>query len=63
MNAAHIQPSELLAALEAYGADQKLETQGKAIRILVTDMLIQLGYLPRDPVEEPSPGDEGLENR
>lgn len=46
MNAEDIQPSELLAALDAFISDKNFETKGKAIRVLVTDMLIQLGYLP-----------------
>jgi hypothetical protein len=44
MSAEDIKPSELLAALDAFMADQKM-TKGKAIRVLVTDMLTQLGYL------------------
>ena len=62
-----IAPDELLAALDAFMREHKLETKGAAIRTLVTDMLKQLGYLTletakSDPLEEPvyrsSNGDE-----
>lgn len=46
MNADDIKASGLLSALDAFIADKNLETKGKAIRVLVTDMLLQLGYLP-----------------
>jgi hypothetical protein len=53
MKADEITPPELLAALEAFTADQKL-TKGKAIRVLVTNMLVQLGYLPPAPTNADS---------
>jgi hypothetical protein len=46
----------LLAALDAFTADQKM-TKGKAIRVLVTDMLTQLGYLASVPKERASAED------
>lgn len=64
-----VQPRDLMAALEAFAADRKLETQGKAIRVLVTDRLSQLGYLkhsqgnsvwPGGPVHRSSNGDDWL---
>ncbi|GGD29090.1 hypothetical protein [Aureimonas glaciei] len=63
MKATHITPTDLLAALEAFSTDRDLQTQGKAIRVLVTDMLIQLGYLPPAHAEDLPPGDDGLGNR
>jgi hypothetical protein len=50
MKADEITASELLAALNAFTVDQDL-TKGKAIRLLVTDMLVQLGYLPPAPTK------------
>jgi hypothetical protein len=52
MPASDIQPSDLLAALDAFIEDRNLETKGKAIRVLVTDMLVQLGYLTQEPAAE-----------
>jgi hypothetical protein len=46
MTASDIHPSELLAALDTFIADRNMDSRGKAIRVLVTDMLVQIGYLP-----------------
>ena len=56
MSAEDIKPSELLAALDAFMADQKM-TKGKAIRVLVTDMLTQLDYLASVPEKRTSAED------
>jgi hypothetical protein len=47
-----IKPGELLAALGAFAVDREIQTQGKAIRVLITDMLTQLGYLRKAPEAE-----------
>ena len=46
MSADDIQPSELLAALDAFISDKNLDTKGKAISVLANDMLMRLGYIP-----------------
>jgi hypothetical protein len=51
-----VRPRDLMAALDAFAAERKLQSQGSAIRVLLTETLEKLGYLIRLPGSGVRPG-------